>query len=112
MGNAMSSPSRPAVATWYSSGWNVWWLRASSTVTSTGASRRWRAAARPPNPAPTTTTWWRFAVAVAAVMGRPPARATLHKHSTHRNGGPQGESSVLGQARPEQLDRDRPGEEE
>ena len=46
----------PAVATWYSSGWNVWKLLASTSVTSTGAPSRPRATARPPKPAPTTTT--------------------------------------------------------
>ena len=29
IGWAISSPSRPAVATWYSNGWNVWKLLAS-----------------------------------------------------------------------------------
>src|SRR4051794_8655438 len=56
----MSSPSSPAVATWYSSGWKVWKLLLSTMVTSTGARRSARAAARPPNPAPTITTRWRL----------------------------------------------------
>ena len=37
IGVAISSAREPAVATWYSSGWNRWWLRRSMTVTCTGA---------------------------------------------------------------------------
>ena len=44
MGTAMSLGFRVAVATWYSSGWNRWWLRRSTSVTSTGARASARAA--------------------------------------------------------------------
>ena len=47
MGEAISGAERPAVATWYSSGWKRWWLRRSTRVISTFSSRRPRAAARP-----------------------------------------------------------------
>ena len=63
------------MATWYSSGWNVWKLLASTSVTSTGAPSRPRAAARPPKPAPTTTTCG------VAQDGR---GATSHPHSRIR----------------------------
>jgi NADH dehydrogenase FAD-containing subunit len=56
IGAAISAGDKAAVATWYSSGWNRWWLRRSITVTWTGASRSRFAAARPANPAPTITT--------------------------------------------------------
>src|SRR3954451_8792334 len=54
-GRAMSDGANPAVATWYSSGWNTWWLRWSMIVTSTGSSARRVPAPIPPNPAPITT---------------------------------------------------------
>ena len=55
-GKAMSSASRPAVATWYSSGWKVWKLLASTSVTSTSDPARPLAARIPPNPEPMMTT--------------------------------------------------------
>src|SRR4051812_5504378 len=53
MGELMSAGDSEAVATWYSSGWNTWWLRRSITVTSTGAAANALAAARPAEPPPT-----------------------------------------------------------
>ena len=44
------------MATWYRRGWKVWKLLASTSVTSTGTSRRPLTALRPPKPAPMTTT--------------------------------------------------------
>src|SRR6185369_11061341 len=55
-GAAMSVAERPAVATWYSSGWKTWWFRRSSSVTRAGAPARAWAAVRPPKPPPTITT--------------------------------------------------------
>ena len=53
---ATSAAFRPAVATWYRSGWKVWKLLRSTSVMSTGRPARRRATSIPPNPAPTTTT--------------------------------------------------------
>ena len=55
-GAAMAGAARPAVATWYSSGWNRWWLVRSTSVMSTGRLRRARAASRPPKPQPMMRT--------------------------------------------------------
>src|SRR4051812_26117994 len=55
-GAAMAGADSPAVATWYSSGWNRWWLARSTSVTSTGAACSARAASRPPKPQPTIST--------------------------------------------------------
>src|SRR5207247_354012 len=60
-GQAMSEGLRPAVATWYSSGWNRWKLRRSTTVTSTGTRASACAAVSPPKPAPTISTCGRAA---------------------------------------------------
>src|SRR3954468_19186118 len=57
MGELMSAGDSEAVATWYSSGWNTWWLRRSITVTSTGAPANALAAARPAKPPPTMNTF-------------------------------------------------------
>src|SRR5690348_6940526 len=56
MGAAISPGERPAVATWYRSGWNVWKFLRSMTVICTGALAKARAAFKPPKPAPTLTT--------------------------------------------------------
>jgi hypothetical protein len=55
-GKATSVLSSAAVATWYSSGWNTWWLLRSIRVTCTGACLSARAACSPPNPPPRITT--------------------------------------------------------
>ena len=65
MGEEMSPGDNPAVATWYRSGWKTWWLRRSTSRTSTGASFRARAALRPPKPPPTMTTLGRRSVTYA-----------------------------------------------
>src|SRR3954469_18747222 len=56
MGELMSAGDSEAVATWYSSGWNTWWLRRSITVTSTGAAGNALAAPGPAKPPPTMNT--------------------------------------------------------
>src|SRR5438552_7715064 len=66
---AMSEGFRPAVATWYSRGWNTWWLRRSTIVTSTGWRTRRVAAPMPPNPAPTITTRGRSFSGTPAIVG-------------------------------------------
>src|SRR3954467_7193237 len=53
---AISPSERIPVATWYSSGWNRWWLVLPMIVTSTGARLSAWAAKRPPKPVPTITT--------------------------------------------------------
>src|SRR5689334_1320399 len=53
---ATSPGDRIPVATWYSRGWKRWCVVRATTVTSTGALRRARAAKRPPKPDPTMTT--------------------------------------------------------
>jgi hypothetical protein len=58
------------VATWYSSGWNRWWLVRFTTSTSAGTRPRPRAAASLPNPPPMITT-------------RGPG-ASRHAHHAHR----------------------------
>src|SRR3712207_1526919 len=55
-GGATSPSDRMPVATWYSSGWNRWWLVLPMTVRSTGARLSALAANRPPKPEPTMTT--------------------------------------------------------
>ena len=57
MGADTAGADSPAVATWYSRGWNRWWLVRSISVTSTGARASVRTASSPPNPQPMTTTW-------------------------------------------------------
>src|SRR5258706_5240624 len=59
IGAAMSAGFRPAVATWYRSGWNRWWFERSTSVTRTGARASARAAVSPPKPPPTIATWGR-----------------------------------------------------
>ena len=59
---AISPGGRIPAATWYSSGWNRWWLVRSTTVTSTSAPARARVAFNPPKPLPITTTRCRSAV--------------------------------------------------
>ena len=56
IGGAIWPGDSMPVATWYSSGWNRWWLRRSTSVTSTGSWPRSRSASSPPKPPPTTTT--------------------------------------------------------
>src|SRR5712692_7308585 len=74
-GAAISGADRPAVATWYRSGWNTWWLRRSRSVTSTGARARARAARRPAKPPPAITTCGRLlAMPASDCIPRPSAR--------------------------------------
>src|SRR5690349_3192081 len=70
-GAAIAGADRPAVATWYSSGWNRWWLVRSTSVMSTAASPSARVASSPPKPQPTMTMRGRRpGVSVAAGMVR------------------------------------------
>src|SRR6516164_754240 len=55
IGAAMSAGDKAAVATWYKSGWNKWWLRRSITVTSAATLPSRFAADKPPKPAPMMT---------------------------------------------------------
>ena len=69
-GWAMSPGDRAPVATWYSSGWNRWKLRRSTSVRRTsGSMPRLRAAYSPANPPPTIVTrWGRRGTSAVAVM--------------------------------------------
>ena len=59
------------VATWYSSGWNRWKLRRSTSVTATDRLRaRFFAAYRPANPPPTITTWWGWGAMATRYLSR------------------------------------------
>src|SRR5207245_1337634 len=69
-GTAISPAESPAVATWYSSGWKVWWFLRSTTVTRTGSLPSARAAFSPPNPAPSTSTCGRLSFCDCS-MGQP-----------------------------------------
>src|SRR6516225_1922630 len=51
IGAAMSAGDKAAVATWYKSGWNKWWLRRSITVTSAATLPSRVAADKRPQPA-------------------------------------------------------------
>ena len=51
-----------AGATWYSSGWNRWWLVRSTVVMARSAPCSARAASRPPKPQPTMRTRGRLLV--------------------------------------------------
>src|ERR1700751_2527301 len=56
IGAAISPGDSPAVATWYSNGWKVWWFLRSTMMIWTGSPSKPRAALRPPKPPPTITT--------------------------------------------------------
>ena len=71
-GWAMSAAFRPAVATWYSSGWKVWKLWRSTRVTSHSVRRRPRSVHNPANPAPMMTTRGRRAGGADGDMVRAP----------------------------------------
>src|SRR5690349_7943421 len=75
----MSLGLRAAVATWYSSGWNRWWLRRSTRVTRTGALRSARAAARPAKPPPRITTCGAGAVLISQLASSVPVVPRLER---------------------------------
>src|SRR3990167_705967 len=56
IGPAIAGAGKPAVATWYSRGWNRWWLVRSITTISPAACDRALAASSPPKPQPMMTT--------------------------------------------------------
>src|SRR3954470_22973345 len=56
VGGAISPSEMMPVATWYSSGWNRWWVVLAIILMSTSARLRCWAAFRPPNPDPMMTT--------------------------------------------------------
>src|SRR3954465_4375523 len=64
VGGAISPDEMMPVATWYSSGWNRWWVVLAIILMSTSAPLRALAAFSPPNPDPMMTTLCR-SVAVA-----------------------------------------------
>src|SRR5579859_1759174 len=76
MGCAISAGESTASATWYSKGWNVWWLRRSIRVTSTAISASVLAALKPAKPPPTTTTRGRLRT---SAMQRPSLRRQGHQ---------------------------------
>src|SRR5262245_23028425 len=59
VGGAISPSDRIPVATWYSSGWNRWWVVLAIMVTSTSDRLSALVPNSPPKPEPITTTWWR-----------------------------------------------------
>ena len=56
VGGAISPSEMMPVATWYSSGWNRWWVVLAMSLMSTSARLSFCAAFRPPNPEPMMTT--------------------------------------------------------
>src|SRR5690606_21602478 len=83
-GAAMSGADRPAVATWYSSGWNRWWLPRSTRVMRTAAFASARVAHRPAKPPPMTTTCGVFAVLVPGALSMEP-RVRVDPHMMPAN---------------------------
>src|SRR5579875_2460490 len=75
------------VATWYRSGWNRWWLRRSTSVTSTGSRPSSRAAGSPPNPPPTMTTRCRLGAGATAVKDSSQPRTGVHEAAVDEDGG-------------------------
>ncbi len=57
VGGAISPSDRMPVATWYSSGWNRWWVVLATIVMSASARLSALVPNRPPKPDPITTTW-------------------------------------------------------